>query len=961
MNFKMGYNEPIEILNKKMKNNFEKKIFKLWRQKNSTFSAILVFLIIVGGSLHYNVRAQLEGFTTDVSTSGIGGALFGRFNMEGIGGGLKNADGTPMTEEQLLAAIEAYVESIAGQDLSDEAVVAGLYVSLGISDVPADTTTPEFAALATALNEARTGDKDASRALAESIAAAAQAATENPVSGDPPPPKTGDQPTADPSKEGTVDLKKDGENPGVVPEATKTGDPTESSADYVDGNPEGQPSDSNQNPPNSSEDQAQNPSQEQTNQTPAKTETEENDPIVFYKKNDTERYVLNLSTKKDREPVNLSTKEDRQAPIDLSTKKDREPIELGREEKAPVVVLNKYNEPDVVYTRRQIESDVEEEDQDEPEPAPQNDSAPAPDACAGNRCASAPAPAENSTNSNNIFEKFFEDYDESESENAVSNYEKASDNSDRIIDNSYSMETAVSAVEAAAPNVRTAESPDSKTKAAPQTIILPAAEAELAALLRAAAIELRLKTAGAKGAMFYLRRGVTAAPLYLGAARQATADTWEFSADLNANPLPNGNYYVFAQIDRGDGNVYHTTDVYIAINIAAPVNEEEKAAAEQEVKTSTASIEKSEEVIQATVRQTAAAPAFAQANAKERIENLAQMVRVYFRLESLREEKVLRQREAAAQIARLNGEIALLPANAIDLVLNDKVRARQYFIELEKTLGEEIVVVNAGIEKISGEIDGISDDIFGLAATEEEKNSMRGQIDAMREDIARREKAIIENRKILLRDTDGDGLLDGREIEIGTDLLNPDTDGDGLLDGDEVANGRDPLVPEKFAVEAQTDPSAVPPAKADVYKVEKVKSVKTEGGSSLIEISGRALPLSYVKIFIYSQPVIVAVKTDAQGRWTYTLDKPLDDGNHTVYATLINSQGRFAARSEVYIFKKTGDQIEKLVAGQEASMSSATGRIIQDFKFAIIIVVVVAVAAAFVAVGYLANRGAKKV
>ena len=921
---------------------------------SSSFWLVLLFVMfslsfVLGG--RNSIKAELDSFTPVINVGGDAGrAILDTLGKLGTGG-LFNSDGTPMTEEQLLAAIEAYVESTAGQDLSDEAVVAGFYASLGISVVPAEATDPEFVAgFAEKVREA---------AVAK---AAAQAATENPVSGDPAaPPKTGDQPTADPSKEGTVDPKKDGENPGVAPEALEASDPTKSSANYVDGNPEGQPSDSNQNPPNSSEDQAQNPSQEQTNQTPAKTETEENDPIVFYKKNDTERYVLNLSTKKDREPVNLSTKEDRQAPIDLSTKKDREPIELGREEKAPVVVLNKYNEPDVVYTRRQIESDVEEEDQDEPEPAPQNDSAPAPDACAGNRCASAPAPAENSTNSNNIFEKFFEDYDESESENAVSNYEKAPDNSDRIIDNSYSMETAVSAVEAAAPNVRTAESPDSKTKAAPQTIILPAAEAELAALLRAAAIELRLKTAGAKGAMFYLRRGVTAAPLYLGAARQATADTWEFSADLNANPLPNGNYYVFAQIDRGDGNVYHTTDVYIAINIAAPVNEEEKAAAEQEVKTSTASIEKSEEVIQATVRQTAAAPAFAQANAKERIENLAQMVRVYFRLESLREEKVLRQREAAAQIARLNGEIALLPANAIDLVLNDKVRARQYFIELEKTLGEEIVVVNAGIEKISGEIDGISDDIFGLAATEEEKNSMRGQIDAMREDIARREKAIIENRKILLRDTDGDGLLDGREIEIGTDLLNPNTDGDGLLDGDEVANGRDPLVPEKFAVEAQTDPSAVPPAKADVYKVEKVKSVKTEGGSSLIEISGRALPLSYVKIFIYSQPVIVAVKTDAQGRWTYTLDKPLDDGNHTVYATLINSQGRFAARSEVYIFKKTGDQIEKLVAGQEASMSSATGRIIQDFKFAIIIVVVVAVAAAFVAVGYLANRGAKKV
>jgi hypothetical protein len=45
-------------------------------------------------------------------------------------------------------------------------------------------------------------------------------------------------------------------------------------------------------------------------------------------------------------------------------------------------------------------------------------------------------------------------------------------------------------------------------------------------------------------------------------------------------------------------------------------------------------------------------------------------------------------------------------------------------------------------------------------------------------------------------DTDGDGLLDGDEVRRGTDPLNPDTDGDGLLDGDEVRRGTDPLNPD---------------------------------------------------------------------------------------------------------------------------------------------------------------------
>ncbi len=38
-------------------------------------------------------------------------------------------------------------------------------------------------------------------------------------------------------------------------------------------------------------------------------------------------------------------------------------------------------------------------------------------------------------------------------------------------------------------------------------------------------------------------------------------------------------------------------------------------------------------------------------------------------------------------------------------------------------------------------------------------------------------------------DTDGDGVNDQRESELGLDQLNPDTDGDGILDGDEDSGG----------------------------------------------------------------------------------------------------------------------------------------------------------------------------
>ena len=45
-------------------------------------------------------------------------------------------------------------------------------------------------------------------------------------------------------------------------------------------------------------------------------------------------------------------------------------------------------------------------------------------------------------------------------------------------------------------------------------------------------------------------------------------------------------------------------------------------------------------------------------------------------------------------------------------------------------------------------------------------------------------------------DTDGDGLPDWFELQIGTLTTNVDTDGDGVSDYQEVLNGSDPLNPK---------------------------------------------------------------------------------------------------------------------------------------------------------------------
>ncbi|WP_229074822.1 hypothetical protein [Actinoplanes sp. DH11] len=65
------------------------------------------------------------------------------------------------------------------------------------------------------------------------------------------------------------------------------------------------------------------------------------------------------------------------------------------------------------------------------------------------------------------------------------------------------------------------------------------------------------------------------------------------------------------------------------------------------------------------------------------------------------------------------------------------------------------------------------------------------------------------------QDTDGDGLSNLREQELGTRLTDPDTDGDGLADGAEIAQGRDPLVADNPPPPVSEPTAPVPTAPTD--------------------------------------------------------------------------------------------------------------------------------------------------
>jgi len=159
----------------------------------------------------------------------------------------------------------------------------------------------------------------------------------------------------------------------------------------------------------------------------------------------------------------------------------------------------------------------------------------------------------------------------------------------------------------------------------------------------------------------------------------------------------------------------------------------------------------------------------------------------------------------------------------------------------------------------------------------------------------------VQEVKNLIVDFDNDGLSNTDELRFGTDVFNPDSDNDGYLDGIEVQNNFDPLSPlpeQKISFESPKIAGQINEDKLKVEKIELVpetpkplppKAQTPKEEKPKIKLEGKAIPNSFVVIFIYSEPIIVTVKTDENGNWSYVLDKNLSDGHHEVYVALTDN------------------------------------------------------------------------
>jgi len=230
-------------------------------------------------------------------------------------------------------------------------------------------------------------------------------------------------------------------------------------------------------------------------------------------------------------------------------------------------------------------------------------------------------------------------------------------------------------------------------------------------------------------------------------------------------------------------------------------------------------------------------------------------------------------------------------------------------------------------------------------------------------------KEKVTNRLAVKNDSDQDGLSDEEEKRLGTDPNNPDSDGDGFIDGDEIKNGYNPL---KFSPGDKSDKMIFQdPRKlgksSPEFAVKKVemKTKQQEKQRNVLHLSGTAIPNSYVNIYIYSTaPVIVTVRTDENGNWSYDLDKHLDDGEHEAYVVLTDNTGKITAKSAPFSFVKTAQAItvsdnNKMQEKSELTKSPTQKTKSTSFVYWIIMIVAF-VGIALVVLGVIASRNLHK-
>lgn len=246
----------------------------------------------------------------------------------------------------------------------------------------------------------------------------------------------------------------------------------------------------------------------------------------------------------------------------------------------------------------------------------------------------------------------------------------------------------------------------------------------------------------------------------------------------------------------------------------------------------------------------------------------------------------------------------------------------QYRDKLEAVLQVLVAAIRSGDpeaeSKARQRISELMKEIKDSVLLTEHKDTLIARIDQKinelvvrtEEDIRRANELISQRTGVAAEtDTDGDGITDFDEITLfKTNPKVADSDGDGFTDGAEILGGFDPTDSTPEVAVAYESPKEVGVIREDLLEVRAITTENFGASDQSLQpvalIAGKGLPNSFVTLYIFSTPIVVTLKTEADGSWVYRFDRELEDGEHVIYAGITDNAGKIVAKSNPLTFVK---------------------------------------------------------
>lgn len=281
-------------------------------------------------------------------------------------------------------------------------------------------------------------------------------------------------------------------------------------------------------------------------------------------------------------------------------------------------------------------------------------------------------------------------------------------------------------------------------------------------------------------------------------------------------------------------------------------------------------------------------------------------------------------------------------------------------------------------EVIKEEVDGVVEE-RGEQAAEEAKEELLTEVRMRAERITETRKSF-EDRggDTIFKDTDFDGVSDYDEVYIYK--TNPreayTVEGSTLSDGEKIKFGINPVSEEAQEIVYEdprltehpillrlkvTDIQVNIPAPLElpgenVTDTELLPIDHVVPAQEEIVFRGKALPNSFVTLYIFSTPIIVTVKTDSDGVWEYALKEELPNGEHNMYVATVDNGGNILARSEPVPFVKQANAVQFTSSDMVATPVTERGIARESFIPQALMLLGAVILGAIIALGAMARR-----